>query len=309
MDFIYPLQLSLVIDPYGSSPGVYPLTNSQNGWYVSDEATGMTPLHLITERGPLQHGSTYLDFRLDDRTIVLIAHIQGSTEREYQEHRNHMLRMFAPRAAQMALRWNLQDGTTRQIDGRPRGGLTLPRNLIEQRQTIGMGQTEAIEFQCFDPTFYDPTQRGVNFELNAWQAGMAVPTPVPTIIGTTLDQTNVVSYQGTWRTFPIITIIGPITDPIIENETTGEVLDFDGTTIASGDIWSIDLRYGYKTITDQDGTNQIAALSDDSDLATWHLKAIDLDLSGQNNTIRVIGQATDENTNVLILYYERYIGI
>lgn len=335
MSFVYPLQLALVIDPYGTSPGVYPLTNSQNGWYVSDEATGMAPLHLIIERGPLQHGSTYLDFRLDDRTIVLVAHIQGVTEHEYQEHRNHLLRMFAPREATMALRWSLQDGTVRQIDGRPSGGLSLPRNLIEQRLVSGQGHKEAIEFHCFDPTFYDPNISLVVFDVGVLAVGMLVPTPVPTQIGTTtinigpignigmlvptpvptaigtgeFDRSTTVVYEGTWRAYPEIRIYGPISDPIIINETTGETLDLTGVTIADGELWTIDLRYGYKTITDQDGTNQIATLSDDSDLATWHLKAIDLDLLGQDNVIRVQGSAGGANTAIQLAYYTRYIGI
>jgi hypothetical protein len=60
-------------------------------------------------------------------------------------------------------------------------------------------------------------------------------------------------------------------------------LDFAGTTIAAGDWYEIDLRYGVKTIKDSNGVNKISALSANSNLATFRLFA------GASNYIAMTG--------------------
>jgi hypothetical protein len=71
----------------------------------------------------------------------------------------------------------------------------------------------------------------------------------------------------------------------------------------------IDLRYGAKTIVDQSGANQIAELSDDSDLATWRLLP-NPDAPGGVNEIHfeVAADATDA-TALTIVYYDRYSAL
>jgi hypothetical protein len=114
-----------------------------------------------------------------------------------------------------------------------------------------------------------------------------------------------IAYAGTFPEYPIITVEGPITDPVITNETTGEVLDFTGITIAAGTVYTIDLRYGYKTVVNQAGTNKIADLTAASDLATWHLEIAPI-ASGGNNIITASGTATTGDTVITLTYYKRY---
>ena len=42
------------------------------------EGTGMQPRHDITQRGPMEHGESYLDYRLDPRDIDLLLMLTGS---------------------------------------------------------------------------------------------------------------------------------------------------------------------------------------------------------------------------------------
>jgi hypothetical protein len=90
--------------------------------------------------------------------------------------------------------------------------------------------------------------------------------------------------------------------------TTGEVLDFTGTTIGAGEWYELDLRYGYKTVLDNSGANVVSDLSSDSDLATWHL-ATDPEAAGGINSITVTGSAVTEATSVHLVWFERYLGI
>lgn len=116
-----------------------------------------------------------------------------------------------------------------------------------------------------------------------------------------------ITYTGSFRAFPVITILGPITDPVLTNVSTGEDLDFTGITIAGGDSYTIDCRFGYKTVKNAAGTNKIADLSSGSDLATFHLGA-DPEVSDGANAFTLTGTGTDSNTQVTVAYYERFVG-
>ena len=134
---------------------------------------------------------------------------------------------------------------------------------------------------------------------------MEVPLEIPHPVGaSTIDITQNVNYTGTWHSFPHkIRITGPITNPIVTNLTTDEVLDFTGITIAAGDYYDLDLRYGYKTVVDDDGVSVLDELTAASDLAAWHLKAETI------NSIQVEGTAVTVATKVEISYFTRYLGI
>ena len=99
-----------------------------------------------------------------------------------------------------------------------------------------------------------------------------------------------------------------MTDAVIENLSTGEKLDFSGYTIGAGHYYDVDCRYGYKTVTNDLGENKIAELSDDSDLATFHLGAHP-EVDEGRNSLRVTGTDVNEDTEIYVNYYERYLGI
>ncbi len=95
---------------------------------------------------------------------------------------------------------------------------------------------------------------------------------------------------------------------MLENETTGEKLDFTGTTVAAGHYYDIDCRYGRKSVKDEAGTNEIADLTSDSDLATFHLAA-EPEAGGGVNSLRLTGSAVTTATKVELTYDTRYLGI
>ena len=114
------------------------------------------------------------------------------------------------------------------------------------------------------------------------------------------------TYTGTWLEYPTLTLNGPLINPTIRNLTTEEKITLNITLIA-GESIEIDLRYGVKTVTKNDGTNQIGTLSDDSDLATFHL-APDPEAAGGINSMLLNGTAGDTGS-LVIEWYPRYIGL
>jgi hypothetical protein len=145
--------------------------------------------------------------------------------------------------------------------------------------------------------------------LGGGGTGMPVPLLVPVTVGaSTISESRTILYTGSWRALPVIRITGPITDCCITNSSTGDKLDLTGVTIGEGDWYEIDLRYGRKTVVDAAGANRIADLTEDSDLATWHLAADD-EVPDGVNAITVTGSGLDAGTKIDITYQPRYTGI
>ena len=117
------------------------------------------------------------------------------------------------------------------------------------------------------------------------------------------------AYGGSWSSYPIITITGPGTGISLENTTTGHVLDFPALSLAGGEYITIDLRYGYKTVTDNVGDNRIGELSDNSDLAEWHLAPAPTAVGGNNLLLLTVDADAGDDTSVQMSYYHRYIGL
>jgi hypothetical protein len=117
-----------------------------------------------------------------------------------------------------------------------------------------------------------------------------------------LSLSDTINNPGSYSALPIIIITGPATDAVLTNVRTGEILDFTGVTIAAGDTYTVDCRYGYKTVKDAAGTNKISDLTTTSDLATFHLEPGD-------NAFTLVGTGTDANTQVTVRFNPRHIGI
>lgn len=112
-------------------------------------------------------------------------------------------------------------------------------------------------------------------------------------------------YAGDFDSYPVLTLTGPISNPVITNLTTGDTLDFTGGTVGTAEIWTIDTRYGRKSVLN--GTVNITSyLSNDSDLATFHI-APDPIAAGGTNTISIAYTAGGTAAAIRVAYYNRYL--
>ena len=266
---------------------------------------GHAPLERHTERGPNQHGDTDTGFRLLPRVFSIVVMLRGEDADEVFSERARLIRIFKTSRVQLALRFTFEDGSQRQIDCVTVGGLDLRRD-----GKAGKTQKTAVMLRAANPLFYDPVSSGaVTINLGGGSGGFTIPTPVPTSVGSsTADASQALTYDGTWESNPVIRITGPITSPVITNETTGDVLDFTGTTISAGSYYDIDTRYGYKTVYSESGVNKISTLLDTSDLATFALQP-DPDAADGINVISVTGTGTNADTRVDLTFFDWYVGI
>jgi hypothetical protein len=284
----------------------YPMYGRDPYSYISLTGLGLPPVRRIKERGPQQNGSTDVGFLLDERMLNLAVMVLGDDMADVATNRRALAHILKPRSSTpVIVRVTGTDGLVRQIDTNVAGIVDFPNTMQER---IGPSQLVVVQFEAADPIPYDPTLQNVTFDNTAFAAGTTIPLAIPwtLVIPSAIDTSVTVSYEGDWETFPYIYLTGPMVSPVITNETSGAVLDFTGSTLTGSDIWTIDLRYGHKSITDQSGVSKIAKLTDESDLITWSLLPDEDAPSGENDINVSIASGMTSATRVRIEYHDKY---
>ena len=288
--------------------------NIHDQFVLSETGMGMPIVRPISQSGPLQHGETIYDYRLEPRTIQLIMRAGGCSRDAYWENRAKLLnymrinRFSGDNLALGTLRKTLSDGSKRDIDVMLSfGPVFQPRDPSKWDE---WGFTETLRFIAPDPTFYDPTQIEQSWTLSggSFSTELIYPYSLPIAYGDNSDNSIGVSYQGTWLSYPTITLTGPMSGCLIENDATGEKIRMN-YSIGKDETVEIVLEYGNKTAISNRFGSVIGTISEDSDLATFHIAPAPEALNGSNN-LSIVAPGTSPNTSrAKIEYYTRYIGI
>ena len=288
---------------------------SHERFLMSWTGMGMPPIKYLTQQGPLQHGESIIDYRLQKRIIQLVYRKNDCTRQGYWDSRADLLDFLRPNRQAVGelnpgqLRRVFPDGEMRDIDVMiEQGPVFMPRNTGTWDE---YGITETLRFIAADPTFYDPTE-----DSSSWVFAVDDHLVFPFAFDGAdlmfgLDVANVdlaITYTGTWFAFPTITLVGPLRGVVITNESTEEVIRLNHN-ISIGETVTITLDYGNKSIESDLSGNIIGFITDESDLATFHL-APDPEAPGGVNTINIVSTGVDiANSVATVSYNTRYIGI
>lgn len=289
---------------------VYSFNDLGDRFEFSFTGLGMPPVDYITQRGPFQNGRSVLDYRLKPRVVQLTHRRTGGCREDYWDIRADLLNLLRMNRGSSGLergrlRRVLPDGSKRDlyvvIEQGPR---FEPRDPGEWDEWAIF---ETLRFVAHDPIIFNPVQQTASWTISE-TSELIFPITFPILFGTAIINNSLdVTYNGTWLTYPTITITGPLYGPIIQNNSTDEeiVINYD---LEVGDSLEIDLTYGNKTVTDGSGVNRLGTVTPDSDLATFHIAPAP-QVTGGVNEFTVIGSNADANTAVAITWYDKYIGI
>lgn len=270
---------------------------------------GLPDVERITEQGPQQHGVTDKGFRLRPRIIVLkLRSLPGDFYGTYQL-RARLLAIFKPTAEGIRLRRTLYGGDSGPDIVREAVVHTIDGLKYSTQNQKGFSQVDTVQLMAPDPALYDPAGEAFTLGNSGTSTGTDVPTGVPTTVGgSAFGGSYPYAYPGTWISYPVVRITGPITDPVVTNQTSGKKLDFTGYTIAAGDWYEVDTAYDRKTIVDSLGANQAGKLSSDSDLVNFAVLP-DPEAPGGVNSFSVSGSAANSATRVDVSFLVRYVGM
>jgi len=116
-------------------------------------------------------------------------------------------------------------GVTAQVGAKVRR-LSLP---ADRSYSLGMA-TATVEWHCTDPRIYSSTLTTLTTSQAVSSGGLSFPAVAPLAFagsasGGQVTATNAGEFPAPW----VATISGPVTDPRIENVTTGQTVAFTGT--------------------------------------------------------------------------------
>ena len=226
--------------------------------YVDNKATA-SERYKITEIGGLDDGDVrdsrelytmrdgeyVLPAFYGGRTITLTGYVQAKNLRRLREMAN-------------ALRGGLND-------------ISIERELIfraypaagEHSGDLMLMARKSAPLQLKDDMDPQTGKFRMSFMATFRASDPVFRSATATVTSLSLGSTTITN-QGEWFDLPTITLIGPLTDPVVYNVANGDLITLTGT-IAGGDTWTIDQKK--RTITDSGGASKFGNV--DLTATTW----------------------------------------
>lgn len=268
---------------------------------------GAPPTEFQTRRGYRQDGVTEISYNLLPRPIsISVFRSHSCTRAEYWDLRQELLDFLRPnRGGPLTYKIIRPDNTQRALTVRADPGLAFNTQATRNNWDI----EEPITFIAHDPLWFDPTEATPTISTASGDE-LSVPVNVPVQVGILGVQfsTGTLSYAGTWKTYPTITLIGPYTSCAIYNRITGASLNFT-TNIIAGERRIIDLTPGSQSVQDSEGVNKFSELAPSSNLVDFYIQS---ELAENGTALRmdaVFVGGSDGVSNFILEYYNRYFGI
>jgi hypothetical protein len=269
---------------------------------------GLPPITRITQRGAFQQGDTNIDFRLNPRVFSIEGLVEASNAFEHMQIRQVLGRIFKVSNTASQVQYTTTDGVTvitRAIDCLVNGNLDISSDT-----SAGYDVYYTIELRADNPLWYDPNQNVLNLTGTVIGDPTDIPAVIPRTYGTNgLDSSSIVSYNGTFASYPVITVFGGdagLQNLTIANVTTNKVIYINSIPVNA--TYTIDLRYGYKTVVDQNGVNRITNVNPQSNLTTFAIVPSN-SYTAFDNEIVVECDNASNNSFVTIYYYTQYTSI
>lgn len=272
-----------------------PSADSLNPQYIYQTHSGFggADSEISSQRGAYQDGEILKSVYLTARRLSIQFYIIADSLRNIQVRRRLISRIFNSRAGLGTLIWTQEDGTEYAISCiADSGSPSFTSDWSDKWQHV------IVDFVAPDPCWYAyPT---TEMHLAGLSGGAVFPAEFP-IEFATQGATRVVENLGGIPAPIRISIAGPITNPVLENLTTGQKLELT-LDVASGESVEIDTTYGAlycrHIATDGTQTNAMPYLSDDSEF--WQIEP------GENV---ITYSATSGSAEVMITFASRYTGV
>jgi hypothetical protein len=269
---------------------------------------GAPPIEYLTRRSYKQHGATKVDYLLSPRAVTVTLWKKPACSRiAYWQNRAAIHDLLRPnRGGSFLFVLTIPGGTKRAIylDANPGATFTeQPDNSWDINETL--------EFIAYDPVWFDP-DTVVSSPASAASADLVFPITFNTTRITFgingLQFNTAIVYDGTWVTYPTITLTGPYTSASVMNITTGIRLTLN-VAIAAGESRIITLNPQSLSVVDGTGADKFSDLGELTNLVDFNIRP-DPEVAGGIQTIQTLflGAAAGVTT-VRIAYNKRYFAI
>lgn len=265
------------------------------------EGLGITDITAETTQAPFQDGSDLHGILLNDRVIRLQTTIRAEERKELYELRRKIIRVINPK--------------TYNPKSKKRGELLLfytndyktyriyaqIEDQVDFKDRFGHNDKAEIIFTAHDPYLLD--DENTMLLIKKFTGGLKFHLKLKTkfaMVGYKRDYDN-----DSDTDLPIkIKYHGPVTNPVIKNETTGEAIKVN-RTLAQGDVLEIDTEDGKQTV------NIVRANGITENVFHW----IDLEkrdffkLIVGKNVISYSGDDESHSGNIELEFSRKWVGV
>lgn len=265
----------------------------QVDWDVSGRF--MPRIEVQVDEIPGRAGAVLRDVRHGVHEFVLPLSIAAADDAALRTVLRELVDRMDPTRGTGKIRVTSPVGDQREINCVYAAGL----EMAEKAGSSGPGYQECpLAFTAYDPYWYDPSPIAETFAIT--DTPDFFPILPLRLTSSELVADGVATNTGSVDAWPVWTVTGPGSGITLRNLTTGTYLTLDGVTLQAGESISIDTRPGYRTVTQNDGTNLYPNLTLLSTL--WPLAR------GTNN-VRLEMTGVDAAVSGLTLsYYQRYLS-
>ncbi|MDQ0241154.1 phage distal tail protein [Arthrobacter bambusae] len=118
----------------------------------------------------------------------------------------------------------------------------------------------STEWSCPDGLLYDNTILTGSCGLPNPTSGMTFPATFNLTFGASSGGTFQLNNTGAYTTFPYFTITGPVANPVIQNQATGQQIKLN-ITLAASDVLGVDCQSGTVTLNGTANRNNTVDIS------------------------------------------------
>jgi hypothetical protein len=163
----------------------------------------------------------------------------------------------------------------------------------------GLQKTFQLQLVAANPLPVAAAVSSGAFASLAAGGGLTLPFSLPFTLGDPTGGAVTITPGGTVATWPVITINGPITAPIVQNATTGKLLSLSALSVAAGDVLTIDMLNELVYVNSP--SNSKVGLIDYAISDFWTLT------NGVANSVRLSGSNTTGATGGTVTYHDAYL--
>lgn len=224
------------------------------------EGFGLPDVRAVDTPRPRATGEFFAQDYLGGRTITITLTIRGANPTALVANIDALMAAWQPISSDPTatdqLFFQFPGGTARYFVGRPR------KAAVTTKRIVGNNAPVVLEFQCADPRQYGIAQT-VSLGIFQTASGRTYPRTYPLAYGTAVSDVATVTNSGNFPSRPLARIVGPVTNPRVENITAGKALKFL-LVLAATDF--LDIDFDARTVVLNGTTSRRSALTFDS---TW----------------------------------------
>lgn len=270
---------------------------------------GNPDIEYTTQKTFYTDGETVTNFVVKPRILnfSFLGTRESMTNRtEFWNLRREILSFLSPVSGAMTFQITLDDHTIYELTNVfPTNGLSMEGNTFNNERNDGRID-EPLRLTAYDPIWRVSPINSTGSLVPTIGNQLIFPMEFPIsfgVAGATFDTT--ITYGGTWRSYPRITIDGPFNTASLVNKATGAEIQLIQPCF-SGDQRIIDLTNPLNgfTVTDITGSNKIGDINLETNFTQFYFIP-----DATNGIEAVMNGGNLVTTRLTVEWYTKFLGI